>query len=670
MRLWLNPALMLGLLALTSCPAPKGPDVPGVFVLGIDGMDPDILTRLIAEGRMPHFDQLAKTGSFQRLGTSTPPQSPVAWSNFVTGLDPGGHGIFDFVHRDPKTYMPISSATPPIDDPGTALELGGFYLPVDAPVPENNRSGVAFWDRLHDIGVDVEVFRIPGNYPVTASDAKVLAGMGTVDMRGGYGVYSWYTDQPVPNKGDLKGDIQLVSLSDEDLDGKPETMRAILRGPPDIFHLPPGKIPGDNDYLTTSLTVTLDADADVALIEAGTSRTVLAEGEWSDWVPVSFDALPGGAMPLAGMVRFYAKELRPGFVLYASPVNIDPTAPAQPISTPDEFTTDIAAVLGRYYTQGMPEETNALKDKMFDDDDYQRQVGLVEADTANMLDLALMRFEPGDMSFMYLSNIDLQCHMLWRHGDPKHLDAPAHPAYEASSAADHADDIEGYYEHVDALLGYVQEQLPEGTTLLVMSDHGFQPYRREVNLNAWLRDQGYLVLKDGKQEGHIATGDVDWSKTRAYGLGFNGLYLNLAGREGQGIVAPADAEALRAEISEKLLAFTDGADKVVLRVDRAEQVFHGERASEAPDLIVGYDRGFGCSDESTLGEIELAVLKDNTSRWSGNHLMAPEVVPGVILSNRKIQGEGHELADVTATVLAHFGVAAEGLTGQSFLASP
>ena len=649
------------------CPAPKAPEVPGFFVLGVDGMDPDILARLMAEGRMPHFQELATNGSFHRLGTSTPPQSPVAWSNFVTGLDPGGHGIFDFVHRDPKTYMPISSATPPVDDPGTAVEVGGFYLPVDAPVPENNRSGTAFWDRLHAVGVDVEVYRIPGNYPPTPSDAKVLAGMGTVDMRGGYGVYTWYTDQPVPNKEKLKGDIQLVSASDEDLDGTPETVRGVLRGPPDFFHLAPGQLPRDADYLTASVTVTLDPEHDVALVDVGGNRTVVAEGGWSDWVPVTYDALPAGMMPLEGMVRFYAKELRPGFALYASPVNIDPNAPAQPISTPDEFSADIGALLGRYYTQGMPEETNALKDRIFDDNDYQAQVGLVESDTANMLDVALLRFKPGSMSFMYLSNIDLQCHMLWRHGDPKHPNAPVHPAYAADAAVDHADDIEGYYEHVDALLGTVQARLPAGTTLVVMSDHGFQPYRREVNLNAWLRDQGYLVLKDGKTEGHIATGDVDWSKTRAYGLGFNGLYLNLVGRESQGIVSAADAEALRAELSAKLLAFADGPDRVVLRVDRAEQVYHGARVGEAPDLVVGYDRGFGCSDESTLGEVEAAVLKDNTSRWSGNHLMAPEVVPGVLLSNQKIKGEGHELADVTATILSHFGVAAPDITGQSFL---
>ena len=136
--------------------------------------------------------------------------------------------------------------------------------------------------------------------------------------------------------------------------------------------------------------------------------------------------------------------------------------------------------------------------------------------------------------------------MLWRHKDPKYPDAPRHPAWEEAAAHDHADDIEAYYERVDGTLGHVRERLPEGTLLVVMSDHGHEPYTRMVHLTAWLRDEGYLVLAEGKKTGHIVSeGDVDWSRTRAYGLGFNGLYLNLAVREGQGIVQPEEAEPLR-----------------------------------------------------------------------------------------------------------------------------
>lgn len=634
-----------------------GRDVPGLFVLGVDGMDPVILERLMAEGKMPSFARLAAAGSLQPLATANPPQSPVAWSTFVTGRNPGGHGVFDFVHRDPKTYLPISSATPPVE-PGAALALFGYYLPIGGDTPENSRGGTPFWDALHAAGVNTEVYRIPGNYPPTPSDARVLSGMGTVDMRGGYGVYTWLTDQPVKSREALKGDIQSVSVQDEDLDGMPETVRAVLKGPPDALRLPPGKIPSAADYLTTPVIFRIDPERDEVLVEAGSARAVLKEGEWSDWIPVHFDGLPAGLMRLEGIVRFYARQLRPHFEVYASPVNLSPADPAQAISTPGSFASELYEKLGYFYTQGLPEDVNALKDRIFDDDDYRSQVALVQEDSDAMLDLALSRFGRGDMTFVYVSDIDLQSHMLWRLGDPKDPGAPPHPAFEPEAAAVHGRDIEGYYEHVDAMLGRILSQLPPETLLIVMSDHGFQTQTRKAHLNAWLRDEGYLVLKDGKRTGQIAAGDVDWSRTRAYALGFNSLYLNLAGREAQGIVEPGEAKALSDEIASKLRDWTDPERvvRVVRRAFRASDVYAGERLGEAPDLIVGYDVGYGASDESTLGEIVEPLLEDNTSRWSGNHLMDPEVVPGILLSNRKLPGAGYDLRDVTATVLGHFRV--------------
>jgi predicted AlkP superfamily phosphohydrolase/phosphomutase len=363
-------------------------------------------------------------------------------------------------------------------------------------------------------------------------------------------------------------------------------------------------------------------------------------------------------MPVYGTVRFYAMELWPGFRVYASPVNVSPANPAMDITSPADFADEIFDEKGFYYTVGLPEETDALKDGIFDDDDYLKQVALVQEDTRALIDLALDRFDPGDATFVYLSDIDLQCHMLWRHEDPKYPNAPPHPARDPAVAAKHAHDIEHFYEDVDAALGQIRERLPEGTLLIVMSDHGFQPYTRKLHLNAWLRDNGYLVMKDGKRTGQILFGDVDWSKTRAYGLGFNGLYLNLAGREGEGIVSADEAPALMNELAAKLTALRDPktGKAVVLRAPRGSEVYTGERVAEGPDIVVDYNAGYGCSDESTLGEITEEVLQDNTSRWSGNHLMAPEVVPGILLVNRKLSGGGHDLVDLTATLLSHYGV--------------
>jgi predicted AlkP superfamily phosphohydrolase/phosphomutase len=286
-----------------------------------------------------------------------------------------------------------------------------------------------------------------------------------------------------------------------------------------------------------------------------------------------------------------------------------------------------------------------------------------------MVDLALDHFDPGDATFVYLSDIDLQCHMLWRHADPKYPGAP-HPARDPAVAAAHAHDIEHYYEDVDAELGHVVERLPAGTRLIVMSDHGFQPFTRKFSLNAWLRDKGYLVLKDGKRTGHVGLEDVDWTRSRAYGIGFNALYLNLAGREALGSVKPEDAAALLSEIAAALEAERDPetGGPVVMHAYLGTEIFHGERAAEAPDLEVGYDKSYAGSDASTLGEITEAVLEDNTSRWSGNHLIDPRLVPGVLLVNGPVASGDHDLTDVTVSILDWFGLPpGPGMVGTSFL---
>jgi predicted AlkP superfamily phosphohydrolase/phosphomutase len=541
-------------------------------------------------------------------------------------------------------------------------------IPLGAPELTNTRSGTPWWDVLVAHGVDTEVYRIPGNYPVPESRAKVLAGMGTVDMRGGYGTYTLFTDRPV-DADDPKGDVQIVTAQDFDLDGTPDSVEATLKGPPDLFRLRPGELPGPGDYLTTRVRVQLDPETDTAVVKAGSGVALLRQGEWSDWIEVDFDALPFGLMKLHGAVRFFAKQLRPRFELYASAVNLSAASPPQVFTSPDDWVEQLHAALGQFYTLGMPEETSALRDGVFSDDDYVQQVGLVQEDSRAMLELALDRFEPGDATFVYLSDIDLQCHMLWRHADPKYPGL-GHPARDPAIAAAHAHDIERFYRDVDAALGRVRERLPAGTRLVVMSDHGFQPFTRKFHLNAWLRDQGYLVLKEGRRTGRLGLEDVDWSRSRAYGLGFNGLYLNLAGRESRGSVRPEQAGELLREIAAALEALRDpeNGEPIVLRAYPGSEVFHGERVAEAPDLVVGYNRNYAGSDPSTLGEVTEAVLEDNTSRWSGNHLIDPRLVPGVLLVNGPIAAGEHDLTDVTVSILDHYGLpAAPGMVGSSFL---
>jgi predicted AlkP superfamily phosphohydrolase/phosphomutase len=434
--------------------------------------------------------------------------------------------------------------------------------------------------------------------------------------------------------------------------------------------------------------MTLDPVEDSVWIKAGDSECVLRAGEWSEWLQVAFNPAPMGLMSIDGIVRFYVKSLRPHLEIYASPVNIDPAKPATPIATPSGAAEELCERIGFFWTQGFPEEINALKDGLFDDDDYEKQIKLVHDEAEGLLGEALERFGPGHCTFMYLSDIDLQCHMEWRHGDPKNLNAPRHPGYDPAVSPKHAHDIEAHYRNTDRLLGLVRDKLPKDTLLIVMSDHGFAAETRQFHLNAWLLDNGYLVLKPDAKSRSVAPhqdleflkahpgetapyiDDVDWSRSRAYGLGFNSLFLNLKGREGQGLVEPAQAEALEAEISAKLLAWRDAqtGTAAVRRVFRSRDIYSKDRLASAPDLIIGYDAGWGCSDTSTLGQIATVEAEDNVAGFTGNHLMDPEVVPGVLLCNRRLPTAGHSLTDVTATLLEQFGVKpADGMIGKPFL---
>jgi predicted AlkP superfamily phosphohydrolase/phosphomutase len=391
---------------------------------------------------------------------------------------------------------------------------------------------------------------------------------------------------------------------------------------------------------------------------------LLKEGEWSDWVPVSFEMIPylGTAH---GVCRVYLKRCRPDLVLYVSPINIDPMEPATPISTPDSACEDLALAIGRYYTKGMPEETKALQDGVFDDGDFVRQGDLVMEESRKMLAHALDGYKSG-LLFFYFSSIDLNCHMMWRHRDPQH------PAYNAKLAERYASRIEDLYLEMDHLVGDVRKRLPPDATLIVMSDHGFATFRREMNLNTWLAREGYLVLKDGvahPEDAEVAK-TADWKRSRAYSVGFNGIYLNVAGRESGGIVTQAERHALAEEIRKKLLAEKDpktGAP-LIHGVDLATEVYHGEHVNEAPDILVGFDRGYGASDASCLGKMSSDIIDDHTDLWSGNHLMAADLVPGILLSNRKVVKQAPVLQDITVTILKLFGIdKLPKMTGQSVL---
>jgi len=621
-----------------------------VVVLGIDGLDAKLLRTFMDAGDTPNLSALAEQGGFIPLGTSIPPQSPVAWSNVITGMDPGGHGIFDFVALERDTLLPrLSFATvePPSWGP---LKIGRYLIPIASAKTVQLRHGTPFWQLLEERGIATTLFRMPANYPPSGAGEHELSGMGTPDLRGTAGTFSFFTNDPAHKTGPIAGGrISRVIVRDQ-------TVRANLHGPQNDFL-------EDRPDALAPFEVHVDRERPVAEIRLGEARAVLNEGEWSDWLPIDFELLPGLAS-VRGMVRVYLKQIRPHFLLYVSPVNIDGRDPAQPISHPPEYARELFESVGPFYTQEMPEDTKALTAGLLTPEEFVHQSGLVLDERRRLLRRELSRFtdDPrGGLLFFYVSSVDQRSHMLWRQMDPGH---PAHPP-ETTPELSNA--LRTVYSEVDTMVGEVQAALEEGDTLVVMSDHGFAPFAFQAHLNRYLEETGYLAVKSGASRTQRWLGDVDWTRTRAFGMGLNSLYLNVRGRERSGIVAPDERLALAREIAEKLRAWVDPntGRHVATEVSLREDVYHGPHVEEAPDILVGYAFGYRASWATSTGTVTDRLIEVNDRPWSGDHCMDSRAVPGVLLSNRPLAEGPATLRDLPVSILGQFGVEApEQMSGR------
>ena len=656
---WSRAAALLAavLLAASGGCGPRK-DAPPLLVLGIDGMDPEILSQLLAAGRMPHFEALAASGGFVPLATTMPPQSPVAWSTFITGLDPVGHGIFDFIHREPRTLQPYLSTSR--KGPGGEMEL--------------LRRGRPFWDLLVEREIPVTIFKVPANFPPEAPHSgpwplagcscfRAFAGMGTPDMLGTYGTFTWYTDGPyaVPAHMDEAGQALLPGGELEIAGGRIVGLELRDgRAAPEI-HGPPSE--GGEQRARFELFVDRGPEGGEGAVEivlAG-RREVLRPGEWSPWLRVDYGRKSLSLARLTGIVRFYLKSVDPHVGLYMTPVNLDPGDPAMPVSVPEAEAARLEAALGPYYTQGMPDDTKALEAEVLDYGEFLAQDELALDERREHLHRELGRLDSGFL-FFYVHSIDQVSHMLWRTADP------AHPGYRTEFAP-YGRAIESRYEDMDGLLGEAMAALGGRGEIVVLSDHGFAPYERSFNLNTWLLGEGYLGVREGigGVEASLLDDDsIAWERTAAYGLGLNALYLNLRGREERGVVAPGERDSKLEEIGEKLLALRDpaGGRQVVERVYRIDG---GAAEAADPDLLIGYARGYRASGAAALGRVESEVLSDNLSPWSGDHCMAAHTVPGVLVSSLPLRsGAQPHLRDLPVSILDYYGIGRpEGMTGRS-----
>jgi predicted AlkP superfamily phosphohydrolase/phosphomutase len=582
--------------------------VKKAIFLGLDGLDAGVAEKLMAEGKLPNLARLAETGSYRRLRTTLPALSPVAWSTFATGVNPAKHNIFDFLNRDLRSYVPeLSSAK--VQPARRVLTIGKWRVPLSAPSVEMRRKSQPFWKILGEHAVSCTILRVPVTFPPEPFQGKLLSAMCTPDLRGTQGEFTLFRSGQKP--GDLRS-----------LDGGFE---GLLTGPQNELVEGAGPMAIPFSLLRSDGGWQLDIDG---------QRHPLTTGQYTPWLRLRFHAHAGASV--AGIARFLLTGDDPNPSLYVTPIQIDPEKPALPISQPGYFSVYLAKLLGSFSTLGLAEDTSALNDGAIDGPAFLNQAALIQQEREAMFFSALDHLRHGVVACVFDTSDRVQ-HMFYRDRDV----------------------IERLYCDMDRLVGQTLRYVDRDTAVFVLSDHGFCSFRRGVNLNAWLHQNGYLALEPGRTESGEYFLGVDWSRTSAYTFGLGGVYLNLRGREARGIVAPEDAAALEAELIARLTDLRDGdtGPSAIRRACASSAIYSGPYLSSAPDLVIGYAEGYRASWDAAVGRVTLQVFEDNLKAWCGDHCVDPELVPGVLFSNHKIEKADPGIEDLAPTALQLFGVA-------------
>jgi predicted AlkP superfamily phosphohydrolase/phosphomutase len=610
------------------------PWIKRLIVVGFDGQEPKITERMMADGRLPHLKALAEKGCYTRLRTTYPSISPVAWSSFGTGVEPAKHRMFDFLEPDRKTYLPLLASTR-IGEVTRFLKLGRWRIPLQKPEIRLTRGSRAFWSLLGERNTWSTVLRVPITFPPEKFYGAQLSAMCAPDLLGSQGTFLLFSTRPGGEKFKEGGARFPLRKNGNGYEGT-------IEGPENTFL-------EDSPPLTLPLVIQPDPTRKSARVIAGDETVDLEPGRLSDWVHLVFPAAPG--IKVRGICRLMLTEMDEHVTLYSTPLNIDPENPAMPISHPSYYATYLAKRVGPYSTLGLAEDTWALNEGVIDDATFLQLTYDIDRERKDMFWASFERQRAGTLTCVFDATDRIQ-HMFWRYTEE------GHPAARGKDPGPHNDAIEEHYRHNDAFVGEVMAKLRKGDLLIVLSDHGFTSFRRGVNLNAWLLANGYLALKEGADGSAEWLRDVDWSRTKAYALGLAGLFLNVKGREAEGIVEPGEeALALKKELVARLSGLRD-EEKGEVGIREAFDtpgLYQGPYVREAPDLLVGYNHGYRASWDCATGVVSGPVFEDNTKAWSGDHTVDPRLVPGVLFCNHPIDAEDPGLIDMAPTVLRLFG---------------
>lgn len=606
-----------------------------LVIVGLDGMEPSLVEKFMSEGKLPNFSALKKEGTYAKLQTTIPSISPVAWSSFMTGCQPAKHNIFDFLSRDPKTYLPdLSSAR--IGSSKKVLSLGKYNIPLSKPEIRGLRRSIPFWKILGDNGIFSTILRVPITFPPEKFGGHLISGMCAPDLKGSQGTFSFYTSNPEKiqkREGGVNIPVALAGNRIETHISGPEN--SLLKNGKEI------RLP---------LIITLDQEKEKAYLEVSGQKLTLKIKEFSPWTRITFR--PGLGLKVKAICKFYINQIHPDFEMYITPLNIDPEKPALPISHPFIYSVYLAKLLGSFITLGEANDTWALNERILSEEAFLELTYSNHREWEDMLFNAIDKTKKGVVACVFETTDSIQ-HMFWRYLDRKH------PALKTDQAKLSSKVIEDLYVRMDDLVGRVRKKMEKKSFLVIMSDHGFKSFRRGVNLNSWLYLNGYLKLKDGI----VASGewfkDVDWTKTKAYGLGLGGLYINQKDREAKGTVAQGEETlALKKELIKRLSGLKDeetGETAINALFDR-DKLPPGPFKENCPDLVVGYNEGYRVSWDSVTGKVNSLLFEDNTKAWSGDHCIDSRIVPGIFFCSEKINTETPSIMDIAPTALELFGV--------------
>ncbi len=631
-------------------------------------------------------------------------------------------------------------------------------LPADGKLPYivNPMQGKSFWSYLDAIGIRTRGVAVASTYPPDdeGPQTELLSGLGVMDVTGSPGTWYVFTnsqwewsdrktatsgqivklheDEPGRLAGRLIGprnwlvDAQMRAPIDA-LAAQRDALKAELAGAtadPRVASLRDleGRIAAleaeyrqwsgavERSRVTVPFTLTPDTAAHAVTVDVAGQTLRVEQGGWSGMVRVEFPF--SDTYRTHGLVTFHVIRCEAddeGTRVFVPPINIDPLDPPPqiPISAPPQFAAELQHEIGHpYETLGWACITNPLKD--FEDSKLPEQsfmddLQTTEALREELLMAGLQRAGEWDVYFQVFSTPDRAGHMLFREFDAAH---PKHDAALAETSV-HAfgrtfplkDAIPQVYMNADRIVGRVLDAigsgaLPPDTLLLVVSDHGFSSFRRQVNLNNALHELGYLVFRETDDTGAPLSGVesildapgsvrdmlgyVDWTRTRAYSLGLGEVFVNLAGREPQGIVKPGEYDALVEAIRADLLALKDPQDgaAVVTSVSRRDVLYNGPWWKEGTalrkvyrkmvevehdgfaDLFLGYAPFYRVAWANSLGGLDGATITDNDNHWSGDHVSVdPSHVPGILLANRRMARPAEAgLMDVGPTILERYGL--------------